>query len=194
MSRHLSQELADRYRHRTMSEEELIAADEHLAFCEECRRILAEETLNPRIDSLRRSLEPQHVEYAQLEAYVDHTRTAEERDALDLHLKNCSSCAKEVQDLQACKAQLEAKSEEAVKDAGSVQRSLSSRLSLPFRPSCWRTSSRWALATCAVITVAVGGRFVLTWHQSQSVGFHRETLHAELPGRAPHLAGLFCLA
>jgi hypothetical protein len=112
MSQHLSPELADRYRRRTLAKPELIAADQHLASCQECRHLLADEdTVTRQIDSLRTdlraSLQLVHPEYMQLEAYVDEKLAGEEREALDLHFKSCSLCAEELRDLKAFKVRLD---------------------------------------------------------------------------------------
>src|SRR6516165_6782701 len=137
MSQHLSPELADRYRRRTLAKPELIAADQHLASCQACRQLLADEdTVSRQIDSLRTdlraSLELGHPEYIQLEAYVDQKLAAEEREALDLHFKSCQLCAEELRDLQSFKAQLDEAQPVKPKNLGTAApSSLLSRLFLP---------------------------------------------------------------
>src|SRR5262249_50177350 len=95
---------------------------------------------------------------------------------------SCTSCSKEVEDLQTFKTQLEGqqdlRSVRSAVNAGPFQRSLPSRLSLVFLLSSWPTRSRWALAACAMIALGVGIRSVWTWqHKPELTAYSQgETL------------------
>src|SRR5215469_3101664 len=52
------------------------------------------------------SLDFEHVGYPALEAYVDKTISSSHRKALDLHFKTCTSCSKDLHDLESFQAYL----------------------------------------------------------------------------------------
>src|SRR6266403_287772 len=166
MPQHLTPDLAERYRFRTVSKAELISADQHLATCEQCREMLGgREDLRAQVNSLRvsleKSLESEHVGYEQLEAYVEGTLSAGEQEILDSHFKGCASCSEDLRDLQAFRNQLEAqkvlRSRDVKNTADSSEHSLLKPLLLRLR-AAWLPASRWALAAFAVIAVAVAVR------------------------------------
>jgi anti-sigma factor RsiW len=92
------------YTRGTLAPDELLALDDHLASCEACRA---------RADALARGrgwrpdlreelLAPDsHLTDAQLAAVVDARLAPGERDEVETHLRACSTCAGEVEDLRA---------------------------------------------------------------------------------------------
>ncbi|MEP6740873.1 MAG: zf-HC2 domain-containing protein [bacterium] len=108
--KHLSQPDIDDYRRRAMSPGELIAADDHLATCDECyENVRRSEDLNDMVLSLPidRSVvvnrELDHLRFGQLAAYVDHELDEVDREICDVHLELCKQCAEELRDLQGFK-------------------------------------------------------------------------------------------
>lgn len=170
MLEHLSQDLVERYRFRTMSKAELISADEHLASCGECRAMLANrEDLRAQVDSLRadfeKSVVSEHLDYEQLEAYIDETLGTPEREALDSHCKSCASCSAELRDLQAFKNQSgeqKTRPRVAASNAGFAERGLVNQVLLGLR-AAWRPTNRWALVAFALIALAVAIRTAWEW-------------------------------
>jgi hypothetical protein len=104
----------EQYRERTLPFAELIAADDHLAECADCREHLgAAASLAPAASAaaalrrdLQASLRPEHISYEQLAAYVDREADAVEREVVESHLSHCSHCVEQYEELRAFAAQL----------------------------------------------------------------------------------------
>lgn len=182
MPQHLSPDLAERYRCRTMSKAELISADQHLAACRECREMLGNrEDLKVQVNSLRADLEKsapsEHLNYEQLEAYVDETLGTAEREVLDSHCKSCALCSAELRDLQAFKDQSgeqKTRSRAAASNAGFSERGLLNQVLLGLR-AAWRPTNRWALAAFALIALAVAIGIAWEWpHKPSSIAHEPE--------------------
>jgi anti-sigma factor RsiW len=114
MTEHLSAQLIERYRRRTLSPAELIAADDHLVGCEACQHQLYE---TPRVHSalellqselLEAGLLPDHLTEEQLAAYVDGALDETAREIADSHLQLCSPCTERLNELRTFAAQLAA--------------------------------------------------------------------------------------
>ena len=112
MSEHLAADQLERYRDRTMSPAELLAADDHLGTCKDClNRVSAGEAEQSTFSFLRAGLradaaaETHHLLYEQLEAYVDGAADDVESEVIESHLGMCPSCGTEVDDLRALKAE-----------------------------------------------------------------------------------------
>ena len=105
-ARHLTAEEIGQYWQRTLPPADLLAADDHLAQCQDCRRSLerAKGTATREAD-LWHALtgeEPQgssHLSYDDLVAVVDDATVAD-RPEIRLHLATCKDCADEVADLR----------------------------------------------------------------------------------------------
>ena len=185
MPQHLSPNLTERYRCRTMSKAELISADQHLATCRECREMLGNgEELRAQVNSLRASLEKslasEHVGYEQLEAYIEGTVSEAEHEVLDSHFKSCAYCSEELRDLEAFKNEM--KEQEAPRSRGatstdSSKRSLLDAVLLGIR-GAWLPSRRWAVAAFALIALAVAIR--MAWELS-----HKPSSIVQAPEKAP---------
>jgi anti-sigma factor ChrR (cupin superfamily) len=114
VSPHLSRQRAEEYRQRVLPEAELLAVDNHLATCEECRqRIGANIEIEAVVSDFHRrlvsdvdALESDHLSYEQLVTLVDDELKQNERDALQIHMEVCNSCVEEVNELRAFRAEL----------------------------------------------------------------------------------------
>jgi len=116
VSPHLSTQRAEEYRQRVLPGPELLAVDDHLAVCEECRRQISGnvegETLvsdfHHRLLSTPDVSESDHIPYEQLVTLVDGELEKNERDALQTHLEVCEPCTQDLNDLHAFRAELNA--------------------------------------------------------------------------------------
>jgi hypothetical protein len=114
MTEHLSQQVIERYRARSLPPAELIAADDHFAACAACRELLLAGATVGQAEaataSLRRDLcespAPEHLRYEQLAAYVDREADAVEREIVESHLSHCHPCTEQFEELRAFAAQL----------------------------------------------------------------------------------------
>jgi hypothetical protein len=107
MADHLTPDGLARYVKRALSPAELIVADRHLAACELCRKQVSDpQKLEDLVTALRHDLETQaqldpiHIAYEQLEAYVDNEADAADREIVDSHVELCRTCREELRDLQ----------------------------------------------------------------------------------------------
>jgi len=104
MAEHLSSQILDRYRRRTLSVAELPGADEHLEVCAACRTQLGElEAVSALAGFFRRDAETfaVHLDYEQLEACVQGRLPAAEKQSVEQHLRECASCQRESEGLRA---------------------------------------------------------------------------------------------
>lgn len=125
---------------RMLPSPELISADEHLVKCADCREMLSgyiSEDVDYAISQLQiDGLE--HPEYNDLEAYVDLSCDATDREIVESHLLICSDCAADVREMQSIREQ---KSRDVV---------------IPFRPFYSTRIFRYgALAAAAIIVVLI---------------------------------------
>ena len=154
MSEHLSQSQLAGYSGRTLDADELLAVDGHLSSCDVCHKrltgILADVAkLGPSLGE-----QPFHLDYDQyLEPYVDGNANYIDREIVDSHVAQCSTCADELRDLLAFKQQPAV----AITSAAAVT---SSRWK-QWLPQ-WPLLSNPALAT-AVVIVFVLAIAVLLW-------------------------------
>ena len=109
MTAHLSDQLLQRYSASTLAPEELLTVDQHLEICEDCRQRLLESQLPPLplaapMQSVARLAAPQtdkkHLEYERLAAFVQGELSLEEHRQTEAHLKTCSACAWQVNELR----------------------------------------------------------------------------------------------
>jgi hypothetical protein len=93
------------WRRRNLAPAELLTADDHLAGCVECRR-LVESALDNDAMGLYAGLAEgaavgQHLSFDQSAAYVDGLLTGAERRMIEDHLASCARCAPLATDLRA---------------------------------------------------------------------------------------------
>jgi hypothetical protein len=105
VTEHLSAAQIEDWRRRRLAPKELLGADDHLAGCQECRR-LVESSLNSDAVALYAELAAEtavgtHPAFEQSAAYVDGLLTGEARRMMEDHLASCAECAPLVADLRA---------------------------------------------------------------------------------------------
>lgn len=97
-----------------MSPTDILAADDHLASCEDCRKLArAPIQMEALISGLRvnlrsgvAALESDHPSYEQIVALVDSEMDETARDALESHLEICAQCAEDVNDLRVVRSEV----------------------------------------------------------------------------------------
>src|SRR5262245_3239746 len=92
-----------------MSADELLATDDHLAWCDDCRTCLGDAVgWRPSSFDLPRQADPvEHLTFEQLSAYVDKSLGEAARGDVERHVFNCTRCDAELEDLQQLVAELE---------------------------------------------------------------------------------------
>jgi predicted ester cyclase len=112
MSHHLSTEDVQRYRQRQMSPEELRATHDHIAGCEACRAQLRDEERSQVVraalwaDLQSARVAAEHLSYERLEAFVDESLNAADRERVENHLTDCSECADRARNLRTFRAMM----------------------------------------------------------------------------------------
>lgn len=104
MTEHLSARNLELFAAGSLPPAEFLSADDHLVECESCRSLLAG-MKNPGAKIERLHLQFQdtgmsHLEYEDLEAYLDHRSDETDREIIESHLEHCSLCAQLVRDLE----------------------------------------------------------------------------------------------
>ncbi|HEV7904033.1 MAG TPA: zf-HC2 domain-containing protein, partial [Pyrinomonadaceae bacterium] len=111
VTEHLTGEAIEHYRAGRSSVAEVLAAQDHVVVCAECRaRLEAAVGADTAVLSLRRQMTqaaapgtPEaefHLPYEQLALYVDDKLDAVEREIADSHLSSCGDCAADLADLR----------------------------------------------------------------------------------------------
>jgi Putative zinc-finger len=105
VTEHLTSAQVLNWRRRNLKPAELLGADDHLAGCEECRR-LAESALDNDATGVYAGLADgaavgQHLSFDQSADYVDGLLTGAERRMIEDHLASCARCAPLTTDLRA---------------------------------------------------------------------------------------------
>lgn len=97
--KHLTEgQLAD-YRQRCLEPAELLAADDHLAACPQCREALSGVTASQTARFAAR-VATRHLEYEELESLVRQSLSAEDRARCNAHIAGCPQCKLEADDLR----------------------------------------------------------------------------------------------
>jgi len=125
MSHHVSNSRNKRFCVRALPVEELATIAAHLGTCSTCLDQFTE-TLQSRRGSapLKFTLAPEfwfrneHVDYEQLLGLADKTLQAAEREIIDIHLKVCGSCKKDVRSFLALREQIEPEMETTYRPFG----------------------------------------------------------------------------
>ena len=184
-SEHLSAQSVELYRRRVMSPAELLAADDHFAACEDCRRHAGEPLqMDAVVSGLRANLragatvlESDHLSYEQIAALVDDEIGEAEREALGSHLEICALCAEEVNDLRVFRP--EALAASGRKFAPAERPTLLEKLKAfwPTTGPAWRLSVAAALA---LLFVSASVALFFAWRATRPA----PTDVAQSPGRA----------
>lgn len=159
MSEHLSSQQIEHYCQRALSSAELLEVDDHIAACVPCRQRLAEavQASSSFVRTSDMAAQPEHLEYDQLEAYVDGTLDEVDREIVESHLELCAACVAEARDLRAFRAMLS--TYPAQEYAPASPPTLWERIT-----AFWRRPIRWiplqlaGTATVAVLCVYVSTR------------------------------------
>ena len=94
---HLTSHQVDDYWSRKLAPAALLALDRHIAVCEPCREAL--QAAAPPAAFRPLAEVPEHLEYEQIEEYVNGGGSTDERGAVERHIKDCEGCRSEVEDL-----------------------------------------------------------------------------------------------
>ena len=171
MAPHLSTQRVEEYLQRVLPEADLLAVDNHLAACEECRQrvganievgtVLSD--FHHRLVSDVPEIASDHLSYEQLEALVDSELKKGEHDALQIHLEVCESCAEEVSDLREFRAKLLGSTKEE------KSRAKKTGFSERFRSLIdgQRLSFRLAFAALTLLLIAASVALFLAWRASR---------------------------
>lgn len=159
---HISVKEIHQYQNRELSPRELLALDDHLAQCEDCRVQISYSNAfspspTPFITGLERELF-EHPVYEQLAAYIDGQLESVEKDIIESHLGCCRECSKELSDLQTIKTQVasfsqEATSEPAIEPLRGRSATLRERFSALWRVPSFRIPLQAALAFACVAMI-----------------------------------------
>ncbi len=105
MLEHLNPQNIENYRRKTMSPGDLLAADEHLASCDEClKQILKSESTESVFSAFAENLtfkaiETDHLPYEQIADYIDGKLDDVEKEIADVHLSACKVCEEDLKAL-----------------------------------------------------------------------------------------------
>jgi hypothetical protein len=113
------------WRRRNLAPAELLGADDHLAGCVECRR-LVESALDNDAMGLYAGLAEgaavgQHLSFDQSAAYVDGLLTGAERRMIEDHLASCAQCAPLTNDLRAFRNEIATELEREYRPRGAAE-------------------------------------------------------------------------
>lgn len=110
LSEHLTARQIEELKARAASPSDLLSAMNHLASCKPCREQLSSERkTRAGVESLQSDLRRQHarhLSYEEMAACVDDSLSPADRVVLESHAEICSSCAVELADLRAFKAEM----------------------------------------------------------------------------------------
>ena len=155
MQNHLSDSEMARYRQRHSPPEELLRTDEHLTHCEECRARVLEEV---RFGG--------HLEYEQMEEYVDGAVGPLERQKILAHTRVCPMCAGELQNLEDLREQMQAAPPYGTAARGLQGAAGSAKGSK--RGALWSRLDVAVAAAAIVLAVICSGWWMLIWHSDSA--------------------------
>jgi hypothetical protein len=163
MPEHLSEQMIERYRRRSLPADELFAVDDHLSSCEACRhRAVSLAEPDRAFSALQTNLRAagsaaSHLSYEQMAGFVDGDLDDVQKEIVASHLDLCAVCDGEIQDLRAFKPEVEPLVHHVPVMAQQV--TLWQRLS-PFGPN-YRWVWRAAVASLVISFVAVAALLYL---------------------------------
>ena len=110
MSKHLSAKQVEDYQQRQLPPEDLLAADDHLAECSECRNVVRSPMNTAAVtvyaDLASETSVAEHPSFEQKAAYVEGLLTGDARRMIEDHLASCAQCAPQVADLRTFRNQI----------------------------------------------------------------------------------------
>jgi Putative zinc-finger len=169
MSKHLDTHGLELFIARKLPPDDLLRVARHLGVCQSCRKRIAHvEGIGARVESLRAELSwnaksvEHHLDYEQLEAYVDDKLDAVGREIADNHLASCPPCAREAQELESLREDSPPPRHASNAAANSLP---SMHLWQRFRDSL-SLSPRMAWAASLLIIIAVAG--LLLWQRGRA--------------------------
>jgi hypothetical protein len=113
MQGHLSDAQIRAYREQTLAAAELLEISDHSAGCQACRvRMASPVERRTQVRAIQSLLEAQtaHPTYDEVAGYVDGQLSDEAAERVEIHARECQSCASDLDDLRMLRAELEAES------------------------------------------------------------------------------------
>jgi len=150
MTEHLSSQTIELLTTRRLAPADLVPATRHLAGCVQCRQKAAElAEVFSRMPQVQTEFEshgakPLHLDYEEIEGYVDDSLAVKDREIVKRHLASCSACMNEAREL------------ESLRDNLHTYPALASELapSKPARESFWRSVFKSRPQRLAFVAVA----------------------------------------
>jgi anti-sigma factor RsiW len=181
MTPHLSEEQAVLYPSRSLAAIELLQVSHHLAECEACRgRIASPTELYAGVEGFRAVLDAEaanlpHLTYEEIAAYVDQHVAGEDAAEIEKHVRNCTSCAAELSEIESVRREIEAPRK--------------SPRWLDRMASLWRETFAWkgtfalaGVAACALLVLVVVRKPVSKAPEQQATAKSQQTGIATAPG------------
>jgi hypothetical protein len=113
VNRHLSNIEIEAYRSRSASPEQLLAINDHLFECDRCFRLFdSPDKVGRTYEAFKKIISPgavrwhKHLDYDQLEGYVDGTLDADGRRFVLAHIEDCEECRSDIRDMAAIKERI----------------------------------------------------------------------------------------
>jgi anti-sigma factor ChrR (cupin superfamily) len=111
MTAHLSDAQIRAYRERSLAAAELLSVSEHIGECGSCRtRISEPEQLWGGVRAMRQELRAAasaaHLSYEEMAAYTDRTMASGERERVEAHARECSSCAGDLAEIRMLRSEI----------------------------------------------------------------------------------------
>jgi uncharacterized protein YoxC len=187
MSKHLSAQETEQYRSQTMSPEQLLIVDTHIATCRACREKLddvprpytAFTSLQSAFDAFT-GPEGQHLSFDQIAAYIDDEIDESDRESLEHHLLLCQMCEAETRDLRLFSQAMDQPAEQYLPSLpGTVQN----------KPLIFWRSGAARIAAAAVVILAISIALLISIRRTATLQSQvselqqtRERLEADITG------------
>jgi hypothetical protein len=145
MTVHLSDTQIRAYRERSLAAAEMLSFSEHLGDCETCRtRLYSADQVSNAVRGIRRELRADamvHLTYEEIASCADRTLAAGEREQVEVHARECATCAADLAEIRGLRVELE-------------------HANRPQVGAWWRAVLGWRAglvlaAACAVLVIAI---------------------------------------